>query len=204
MILSRHFVYIHMPKTGGSFVRTVIQAHAPKAWELQVFDTHPSVHDIPDSHRDLPKFAFVRNPFAWYVSWYHFLKSNGKNDLFEDISDGGRLGFDESIRNALQTKDEFARGEGPYTQALRGMLGPQLEGVRVGKVENLRNDLLQILGDIVEIPEPMAEAIRAAPKVNVSKHDHYSRYFDSELRALIEERDSETLAYFGYEFEDPR
>jgi len=203
MILSRHFVYIHMPKTGGSFVRKVIVAHAPDDWELQTFDTHPPIHEIPESHRHLPVFAFVRNPFAWYVSWYHFLRASGSNSFFDDISQGGKLSFDESIRNAVTKHDTLTRGEGPYTQFLRQMLGPELAGVQIGRVENLRDDLLRILGGIVSLPAPMVEAIRAAPKVNVSKHAHYSTYYDADLRQLVEERDRPTLEYFGYRMEEP-
>lgn len=37
MILTKHFVFVHLPKTGGTFVAHVLGEHAPPEWNLQVF-----------------------------------------------------------------------------------------------------------------------------------------------------------------------
>ena len=74
MILSEHFVFLHLPKTGGSFVRELCTHYAPPAWKVRLLDHHPTIHDIPSEYANLPIFGFVRNPFDWYVSWYTYLR----------------------------------------------------------------------------------------------------------------------------------
>ena len=87
MILTDRFVYIHLPKTGGTFVTTVLERlfKPPrprhfgervlrrlkgKAWR----DTNKPgfCSEIPERHRGLPVAACIRNPYDRYVSQYHF------------------------------------------------------------------------------------------------------------------------------------
>lgn len=87
MILTDRFVYIHQPKTGGTFVTKVLErlvkppeTKGPLARVLRKFrpaawiDTnkHGTVSEIPGTHRHLPVVATVRNPFDRYVSQYTF------------------------------------------------------------------------------------------------------------------------------------
>lgn len=100
MILTDKVVYIHMPKTGGTFVTSVLERihEAPlpsrlqklrrriqrrlgfpapdlpnKYGRLQNIDPkHGTCHDIPPSHADLPILSCMRGPWEWYVSQYEF------------------------------------------------------------------------------------------------------------------------------------
>jgi hypothetical protein len=87
MILTDRFVYIHLPKTGGTFVTAVLERlmkpPRPRNWPERVLrrlrrrrwrDTnkHGTCAEIPASHRGLPVFACVRNPFDRCVSQYEF------------------------------------------------------------------------------------------------------------------------------------
>lgn len=201
MILTRHFVFVHVPKTGGNFVRAVLERHAPADWQVRRLADHQTYADIPATHAGLPMLAFVRNPFAWYVSWFHF-QQKARDDFFLRISDGGRLGFADSMRRALASGPALEHGEGPFLQTLWSMLGPGLEGARVGRMETLRADLLRLMGEICDVPESMAAAIEALPSQNKSAHGHYSRYYDAELRALVRQKDGPIFDHFGYEWED--
>lgn len=202
MILTRHFVYVHVPKTGGNFVRAVIDRNAPPEWDIVRLGDHATVHDIPATHRALPRLAFVRNPFSWYVSWFAFQQET-KDPYFLEVSDGGRLPFAPAMRRAFAENPALRLGEGPFTQTLKEMLGEGLEGVRCGKMESLRDDLRRLLAECCAIPPAMNAAIDALPRLNTSTHDHYSRYYDAELRALIEQKDAIALQFFGYRFETP-
>jgi hypothetical protein len=107
MILSRHFVFIHLPKTGGTFVKRLLNIYAPPDWEVSEVialgghprndPNHPTIKDIPSAYGGIPIFGFVRNPWDWYVSWYEFLKVDGTNELFNKASDHGRKGFKETL-----------------------------------------------------------------------------------------------------------
>jgi hypothetical protein len=87
MILTPRFVYIHLPKTGGTFVTSVLERifkpPRPRTFLGRLvrrvrgkrwIDTnkHGYCCEIPESHRGLPVAACVRNPFDRYVSQYEF------------------------------------------------------------------------------------------------------------------------------------
>ncbi|MCB9877582.1 MAG: hypothetical protein H6835_08290 [Planctomycetes bacterium] len=203
MFLTRHFVFVHVPKTGGNFVREILERHAPASWQLQALEAHATWREIPMSHRALPRLAFARNPFSWYVSWFHFQQKEAHSEFFLRISDQGRLDFQATMRNALTGEGLLSPGYGALTQTLFDMLGEGLEGARVGKMEQMRADMLRLFGECVEVPAAMAEAIRELPPQNTSSHRHYSRYYDPELRRLVRDKDAPVFDYFGYEWEEP-
>lgn len=102
MIATPHFVFLHVPKTGGSFVCSLLRQHC----EVTEFGDHACVTSLPSELTDLPKFVLVRNPWAWYVSYYQFMmRIRDGNPLFEGLTEGGTLGFEETVRRAC--------GEGP-------------------------------------------------------------------------------------------
>ena len=52
----------------------------------------------------------VRNPWAYYVSWYHFQLGVPKRDiLFQICSDEGRLGFKQTVSNLVALSDDERR-----------------------------------------------------------------------------------------------
>ncbi|EYD76096.1 hypothetical protein Rumeso_02285 [Rubellimicrobium mesophilum DSM 19309] len=99
MLLTDRLVYVHMPKTGGTFVTSVLERlHQPSPNRLQglwhrarrhlgrpwaeapgkygrlrnVEPKHGTCHDIPASHAGLPVLSCMRGPWEWYVSQYEF------------------------------------------------------------------------------------------------------------------------------------
>ena len=83
------------------------------------------------------------------------------------------------------------------------MLGISDDGpARVGRFENLRDDFLSIMSDL---GVPAADAMRAEfdnrKRENVSRHSHYSHYYDDDLRELVAAREYSLIDRFGYAFE---
>ena len=97
MLITRRFVYIHMPKTGGTFVTSVLRhLHAPPAaggwrrrlrakarrllgWPSTPYGPledrepkHATCREVPGYCARLPLVSNVRSPFDWYVSQYEF------------------------------------------------------------------------------------------------------------------------------------
>jgi hypothetical protein len=90
MILTDDFVFIHEPKTGGTFVTEMLSRIYEPVTDQGVFKRalrrmyrgvkkplldvlkHGTCRDIPDSHRDKPILATIRNPYDRYVSQYEF------------------------------------------------------------------------------------------------------------------------------------
>ncbi len=84
MIATDKFVYVHMPKTGGTFVTEVlfrlqdllgteklIIRNPRTGWFLSELK-HGGYRDVPKAHRGKPLLTTVRNPFDLYVSEYEF------------------------------------------------------------------------------------------------------------------------------------
>ncbi|MGB6012319.1 MAG: sulfotransferase family 2 domain-containing protein, partial [Desulfobacterales bacterium] len=90
-IITDDFVYIHYPKTGGTFVTHVLKrlyqykkkyklltTFLPKRIQrrfhgfIQTDKKHGTCDEIPELHRNKPILATIRNPYDRYVSHYEF------------------------------------------------------------------------------------------------------------------------------------
>lgn len=94
MILTNDFVFVHLPKTGGTFVRQVLTtldevrikgtwlAYLPLKIRKRIRrdfidyglwgEPHRPCAQIPSSHQHKPILATLRNPYDRYVSVYEF------------------------------------------------------------------------------------------------------------------------------------
>jgi hypothetical protein len=95
MIFTDKFVYVHMPKTGGTFVTNTLFRLYRGTWEgVELLDQedwlsydhprygnitfwmsgkkHAPCRGIPEAHRSKPVLSTVRNPYDWFVSKYEF------------------------------------------------------------------------------------------------------------------------------------
>ena len=85
MIITDDLVYLHIPKTGGTFVEHVMQrVYADKAQlyidtstpagrsALGATHQHQPISEIPDAFRDRDVLITVRNPYDQYVSSFEF------------------------------------------------------------------------------------------------------------------------------------
>jgi hypothetical protein len=64
----------------------------------------------------------------------------------------------------------------------------------VMRFETLADDFRRVCA-AVDIP------VKPLPKYNRSRREHYSRYYDDELRALVRERFALEIERFGYTFD---
>lgn len=199
MILTRHFVFLHLPKTGGSFFTALMRRHAPAEWQASYHDLHPTAAEIPASHRHLPIIGMVRSPWSFYVSWYHFALDTWQDWPFlQKVSGGGTLSFEQTIRNVQDSDEVRSTGLGGYTMQIVHIYQDRFDDTRFVKVENMRDDLLRVLDGLVELPAGFADAIRTTPKVNVGRHGAIADHYDAELEQLIWERDRPVFEKFGY------
>jgi hypothetical protein len=127
MILTDKFVFIHLHKSGGTFVEKIIYHLFPHAIKIGY---HYPLKMLPIRYRHLPILGVVRNPWDFYVSYYAFQKTlidsakaklaklsaeeyellvksgvdpyNGIDILFEKLSNNGTLDFVETTTNLLK------------------------------------------------------------------------------------------------------
>ena len=175
MIVTDHFVYIHISRTGGTFLNRLILDQAPGARMLRY---HGRLEDLPDVHTHLPAIAFARNPWDWYVSMFHDYRRK-KQFVFQVLSDQGVLGFERTIARFLNLGDGSAESRGLLRRLAVATLGPGRNNppglrsedfarypadvgyfgwlfglmlragpereIRIGRFENLRQDALRLL-----------------------------------------------------------
>ena len=104
MIINDKFVFIHNPRTGGAFIRNIFKRSFPESQFAELHNFHIPISQLDKCHNTKLKFGVVRNPWAWYVSLYHFQQPNGK--WLRLCSQGGKLTFKQFLTTFLSL--EFA------------------------------------------------------------------------------------------------
>jgi chondroitin 4-sulfotransferase 11 len=194
MISDTHkFIFVHINKTGGTSIEKVF---APDADQQDVEYKHATVafykQTFPDQFRTYFKFAFVRNPWDWLVSRYHWTKDHQR--LFD-------YSFDEFLRRlekrtrlseaALWLEDEALK-----PQLDRMTIGGAIATDFVGRFENLQSDFDLVCSRLRIEP-------RTLQQVNKTNHARYADYYSHENRKVVEQLYATDIATFGYRFEDP-
>ena len=231
MIVTPQFVYIHLHKTGGTFVNESLLRFVPGA---ELIGYHLPRHLIPEEARDRPVLGFVRSPWSYYVSWYHFQFTRPMgNPLFNITSDYRRRGFKDTVRNLVELADnaelldailpllpnvyvdrginlprfalERIRGSGLgfFSFLHQYMYSGAITPIHVGRNEKLREHLLRFFDQtgISASPE-LRHHIAEHERRNASEHEAYTRYYDDELRDLISRRDASVIDLYGYRYGD--
>lgn len=229
MIATDRFVFLHLHKSGGTFVNECLVNFLPDARQLGY---HLPRRMIPETVSHLPVLGLVRNPWSYYVSWYSFQSARPQpNALFIILSDGGRLDFGHTIRNMLSLGTDNAlldrmiealprqyahgglnlpgfaletirnTGLGFYTFLYRYMYGGGTSALHIGRMESLRGDLSAMLAAVEQpISDPMRSYILHRGPSNVSEHAAHPDYYDAQLCDLVAERDAEVIARHRYSF----
>jgi hypothetical protein len=219
-MLSSHFIHIHVPKTGGKCIRTLCKH--PQLYILEFNLTHLTLKESKQRLKelgvthDVPSFCFVRNPWDWYLSRYCF-RSQGTYDADDqyipaDHCGDGPEGFRKhmlilkdsiSNGNCVRTIDGEPSGTRTYRPiTLSEWHYKMVEGgtVKVGRFENFTQDAVDILNSLCPFisKDSLFKFFRV--KVNESKHEHYRKYYDNELKKLVEKWDKRYIDEFGYSF----
>ncbi|ESQ82523.1 hypothetical protein AEAC466_16795 [Asticcacaulis sp. AC466] len=107
MIVCDAFVFPHLHKSGGTFVGRMMMTCIASAKRVGY---HLPYAEVPASYRALPVIGTVRNPWSYYVSWYHFQQGQAKpNPLFIICSEDRSQGFEGTITNLLTLENDNAR-----------------------------------------------------------------------------------------------
>lgn len=229
MIVTPRFAFLHLHKSGGTFVNAGLMQHVAGAKQLGY---HLPRSMLPAQYAALPLLGLVRNPWSYYVSWYSFQRSRPRpNALFQTLSNGGALDFAGTIRNMLNLEREPAvldrvlaalpaaytnqglnlpsfalapirgSGLGFYSFLYRYLYGPDVTAVRLARMEQLRVEVPALLESA---GEPVTSALRdymsSAPALNTSDHAPHRQLYDAELAQLVAERDRLVIERHGYSF----
>lgn len=217
MLITPWFSFLHMAKTGGSFVKEVL---VEQYGDQVTVGYHDPWDRLPE--RDLPVLIFARNPWDWYVSWFHFLQDHyartapevrDADPIYRTGFGSGTHDFATAVRIACRgqievpiplLQESIARHGDFYTAAFMHMVGDGLDDPRLtlGRTEQLREDLIAFVQrtDVPKI-ESLIAAIRETPANNRSARGDYRRYYDVELRDLVGGSSKWMIDRFGYTFD---
>jgi Sulfotransferase family len=197
----KRFLFVHIPKTAGNSIQTILRHYsedeivALRAEQdgIERFGLRNPNYNIKKHStlaqyraalgearfRDLYKFTCVRNPWDRMVSYYF-----GTAQLVETWD---RKEFRKLILRALSVRD--------YLQLDQGEPDPFDNMDYIMRFENLADDFRAVSARLGIPAAPL-------PQYNRSNREHYSKYYDEELRELIRKRFTPEIERFGYAFEE--
>jgi hypothetical protein len=226
MIVTDRLLFLHLHKSGGTFVNALLKRCVPSARQIGY---HLPYREVPAVYRDLPVVGTVRSPWAYYVSWYHFqLGVPKRNILFQLCSNQGHLGFRDTVANLVNlasdeprlalleqglpdsygkaginltkacVRELRERGIGFYS-FLHERLYAGTEEPTIVRAETLREELRKALTRLGELPNACAEQfLEQSPPLNVSRHDPPALYYDGALAALVAHHDRTVINRYDY------
>lgn len=109
MFITKTFSFVHLHKSGGTFVNEFLVKFFPGGRRL---NWHLPRSYLPEAARALPILGVVRNPWDYYVSWFAFqsrMPTHQQNVIYRAVSDDARLAFGPSITNLVNLGDDPSR-----------------------------------------------------------------------------------------------
>jgi hypothetical protein len=203
-----NFLFIHVPKTGGNSISRALEKYSDDkiicfGKNIENFDVtndyyyttkHTTLSHYKeildeDLYNDLYKFCVIRNPWEIVISYYFYFTWNWR-DFNESSVDGGA--WDENLFKYVIDK---------YINPLRYYICTTensdltIEIDKILKFENLNNDFRELLNDLKIEKEKL-------PFINKSNHEHYSYYYNNELKKLVYNKFKEEIDFFNYKFDN--
>jgi Sulfotransferase family len=199
--LQKGFLFVHIPKTAGNSIQSVLRDYSedqlvalrkeqdgierfglrnPK-YKIKKHSILSEYHHAlgDELFRKLYKFACVRNPWDRMVSYYFTPTQN------PEIWD--RKKFRGMISKAVSVAD--------YLRLDNREGDPFANVDYIMRFENLADDFRTVCAAIGISPP-------ALPQYNRSTREHYSKYYDDELRELVRARFGAEIERFSYAFEE--
>jgi len=226
MIETANAIYLHIPKTAGTWVRNVLEPVKVKWIE----------HGILFEPQTKPVFAFVRNPWDWHVSFYHFSQqgseyfqhiNNRPHPIAQTLPKGHtfadfinfvcnptaeykrKLLSIHKLRSKIYNKnDEESVAEGHIFQTWIDADVGLYQHIcntytkyadKIGKHETVREDLLEFTQQVSDCTDVIADRISSTPPMNITAiNQDRNSFYNTELDALIYNSCSDIITTYGY------
>jgi hypothetical protein len=220
MSLSKGFIFFHVAKVAGLSIRDALKGYCiePEHFKIarppqRCADGSPNpfyeawantlLHArARDVRREVSaevfdgcfKFAFVRNPWDWQVSMYHFILKRTDHVHHERVR--AMAGFDAYLDWVVTTPRPFPRG---VCKLQSDVVTDDNGGIMVdfvGRYESLTRDFQQVCRTL--------GVTASLPRLNRTDHRAYPDYYSDYGRALVAEHFRADVERFGYRFEADR
>jgi hypothetical protein len=194
MLLFEHSVFLHVPKTGGTWVRTAARAAGLPFEEYRVDDDiHADLSYCP--RPDAFKFAFVRHPCDLYASYWRFKIREGWDPRNPFDLDCGSEQFDRFVRNVIEKEPAWC------SRMFADYVGPRERAIEfIGRFEHLADDLVLALTSAGELFDEAR--LRGTPAVNTSRGMTAGSDWSLELIDAVASSERDAFERFGYSASD--
>jgi hypothetical protein len=201
---SRKFLFIHIYKTAGSSLETILAPmcsfrhsrkcrfkHLLLGWPdlfSDDFHRHADALEVKAAlhqqvHGKYFAFSFVRNPFAWLVSHYHYICQHPEHHQHHMVT-----AMDGFAMFARWRVDINARTQKSFIYDAQGQVLVDF----IGKCESMNRDF-SVIAEKAGVPA------QEVPYTNVSKRQPIATYYDKDTERLVAKHWSEDFVTFGYE-----
>jgi len=137
------------------------------------------------------KFAFVRNPWDWQVSMYHFILKESEHVSHDRVR--AMKDFEQYLEWVMETPRPFARGATKFQKDMVTDNKGKLLTDFTGRFESLEQDFSHICRTI---------GITATlPKINATAHRDYRSYYNDKTRKMVADYFQEDIRLFRYMFD---
>jgi len=211
---SHQFIFFHIPKTAGNSIHAMLDPYAHFTTKrivnrvlsrfrlnrhfakiphkkFKTYNRHVTAQELQNlipknAFSNFYKFAFVRNPWDWQVSLYHYILKTPNLEMYE-------------IVNSLRDFDEYLNWRVKKAKKLqRDFIADDAGNLMVdfvGKFENLQDDMRKVCSHL-------NLNFTLLPHLNRSSHKDYRFYYTPQTVDLISKAFREDIELFGYNFND--
>jgi hypothetical protein len=200
----KRFIFVHIPKTGGTSVAAALAGHGTFLQGKHNFDSlyfkHATARDVKrmmgDEFARYFRFTVVRNPWDWAVSSYTF--NRGLHRPF----------IRHTAHEVVGYVPEFAR-DWTFKHWLRWWIdsfGPLQSAMLTDEAGQLLVDEVIRFEEMAARFPPLCLKLRIWPRrlphVNktLAREHAYPAYYDDESREWVAQHFAEDIERFGYRF----
>jgi len=213
---SHKFIFFHVTKAAGSSIKEALKEYASEPEKFKISRPPKMLGDRPnpmyemwqsslwhakarDAKKELPeevynnfyKFAFVRNPWDWQVSYYHFILKEPTHIRYELVK--SMSGFEEYLEWVINTKNPFPKGATKLQKEIITDRDGKIMVDFVGRYETLAKDF-QLVSKVLNLNADL-------PHVNSSGNRDYRLFYNETTKKLVAENFKEDIDLLGYKFE---
>jgi len=186
-------IYIHIPKTGGMSIETILGADIKELHNKSIKIKHgyPTDWNYPKYWEKYYKFTFVRNPWDRVVSSYFYNLAMAKKKINMNDHDRNKIilydkeGFNNYIINHLE--DSKSRFFLPYDC----WIGKHKYDF-IGKLENFEENMKLVCNDL--------KISFKNVHINKSKHKTYKEYYNNKAKDIVKDLYKKDIDRFSYCF----
>jgi hypothetical protein len=226
MIATRTFVFLHLHKSGGTFINKALLEFFPEAVCLGY---HLPVSELPERYQKFELLGVVRNPWSYYVSWWDFQHTlRQPTFVWRVFSADGKLSFAQTIRRMIHCGDDsslvdrlIAASPDEFTSSGVNLTKRCLEPLRnypggwysflfermyghrqvhFLRQESLRGSFLEFLKARHLLTDDLERYVASGPPCNVTAHAPLDSYYDRALALEVHAQERLIVERFGYAF----